>query len=84
MSNWPLKFNNSQDDSPAQFLNDLYRFKRGYQITDFDILENLDAVLSEEALEWCRVYINEKFNEEIINKIKFCNKKKKIKILILT
>ena len=43
MSNLPLKFRNNKEDRPAHFLDDLKRFKRGYQISGRDILENLDA-----------------------------------------
>ena len=28
MSNWPLKFRNNKEDSPAHFLDDLKRFKK--------------------------------------------------------
>ena len=34
MSNWPLKLRNNKEDSPAHFLDDLKRFKKGYQISD--------------------------------------------------
>ena len=49
MSNWPLKFRNNKEDSPAHFLDDLKRFKRGYQISSRDILENMDALLTKNA-----------------------------------
>ena len=52
MSNRPLKFRNNKEDSPAHFLDDLKRFKRGYQISSRDILENLDALLTEDAKDW--------------------------------
>ena len=41
---------NSKDDGPLQFLDYLYRFKSGYLITDFYILENLDALHSKKRL----------------------------------
>ena len=41
MSNWPLKFRNNKENSPAHFLDDLKRFKRGNQTNSRDILENL-------------------------------------------
>ena len=53
MNNWPLKFRNNKEDSPAHFLEDLKRFRRGYQINNRDILENLDALLIEDAKDWC-------------------------------
>ena len=95
MSNWPLKFMNNKEDSPTHFLDDLKRFKRGYQISSRDILENLDALLTEDAKDWClinrnswrtlsdffreftRTYMDEKFLEDIKQKIKFCNQKRK-------
>ena len=49
MSNWPLKFRNNKEDSPAHFLYDLKIFKRRYQISSRHILENLDALLTEDA-----------------------------------
>ena len=55
MSNWPLKFKNNKEDSPAHFLNDLKRFKKGYQVSSRDILENLDALLIEDAKDWCLI-----------------------------
>ena len=58
MSNWPLKFRNNKEDSPAHFLDDLKRFKRGYQISGSDILENLDALLTEDAKDWCLINKN--------------------------
>ena len=58
MSNWPLKFRNNKEDSPAHFLDDLKRFKRGYQITGRNILENLDALLTEDAKDWCLINKN--------------------------
>lgn len=54
MSGWPVKFRNNKVDNPAQFLNDLERFQRGYRISETDTLENIDAILAEEALEWCK------------------------------
>ena len=94
MSNWPLKFRNNKEENPAHFLDDLKRFKRGYQISGRDILENLDALLTEDAKHWClinrnswrtlpdffreftRTYMDEKFLEEIKQKIKVCNQKR--------
>ena len=49
MLNWPVKFRNNIDDSSTYFLNNLFRFKKGYKINKQDILENLDAVLIGEA-----------------------------------
>ena len=49
MVNWPVRFRNNIDDSPTHFLDDLLWFKRGCRINEKDILENLDAVLVEEA-----------------------------------
>ena len=94
MSNWSLKFRNNKEDIPAHFLDDLKRFKSGYQKSRRDILENLDALLTEDANDWClininswrtlsdffreftRTYIDEKFLEEIEQKMKFCNQKR--------
>ena len=53
MSNWSLKLRNNKEDSPANFLDVLERFKRGYQISSTDILENLDALLIEDAKDLC-------------------------------
>ena len=58
MSNWLLKFRNNKEDSPAHFLDDLKRFKRGYQIGSRDILENLDAFSIEDAKDWCLINEN--------------------------
>ena len=58
MSNWPLKFRNNKEDTPAHFLDDLKRFKRGCQISSRDILENLDALLIEDAKDWCLINRN--------------------------
>ena len=55
MLNQPIKFKNSIDYSPTCFLNNLFRFKRGYKINEQDILENLDAVLIGEAQSWYQV-----------------------------
>ena len=57
MSNWPLKFRNNKD-SPAHFLDDLKRFKKGYQISSRDILGNLDALLTVDAKDWCLINRN--------------------------
>ncbi|XP_043475821.1 uncharacterized protein LOC122507278 [Leptopilina heterotoma] len=54
MSNWPVKFHNNKTDNPVQFLEELFRFMRGYEIPENRVLENIDAVLADEALEWCR------------------------------
>ena len=58
MNNWPLKFINNKEDSRAHFLDDLKRFKKGYQISGRDILENLDALLTEDAKDWCLINRN--------------------------
>lgn len=50
MSNWSFKFRNSKLDAPAKFLENLFIFKKGYHISNYDKLENLDAVFAEEAL----------------------------------
>ena len=55
MSNWPVKSGNNTDDSPTIFLNNLFRFKRGYKMNEQDTLENLDAVLIGEAQSWYQV-----------------------------
>ena len=55
MSNWPIKFRNNKKDSLANLLEYLKRFKRGYQMNDRDILENLDALLIENAKDWCLI-----------------------------
>ena len=52
VSNWPLQFRNNKEDSPAHFLDDLKRFKRGYRINNRDIFENLNALLIEDAKNW--------------------------------
>ena len=53
MSNWTLKFRNNKEDSPAYFLEDLKRFKNGYQMSSRDIIENLDSSLIKNANAWC-------------------------------
>ena len=58
MRNWPLKFRNNKEDSPVHFLDDLKIFKGGYQISGRDILENLDALLTEDAKDWCLINRN--------------------------
>lgn len=55
MSNWPFKFKNNKSDNPAEFLDNFYRFKRGYKISNQDILENLDALFLDDALEWYKL-----------------------------
>lgn len=57
-SNCPIKFHNNKVENPAQFLDELFRFKRGYEISENNLLENIDAVLVDEALEWCRTIRN--------------------------
>ena len=58
MSNWLIKFRNNKQNSPAHFLENLKRFKRRYQISSRDILENLDALLIENAKDWCLINRN--------------------------
>lgn len=55
MANWPIKFRNNEEDSPAQFLDYLFRFQRRYHIRQCDLLENLDAVFQDVALDWYRI-----------------------------
>ena len=55
MLNWPVKFGNNTDDSSTNFLNNLLRFKRGYEMNEQNTLENLDAVLIGEAQSWYQV-----------------------------
>ena len=84
MRNWPLKFRNNKEDSTAHFLEDLKRFKRGYQIGSRDLLENLDAFLIEDAKDLClinknswrtlsgflREFINTYMDENLLEEIK--------------
>ena len=57
-SSFEREFRNNKEDIPAHFLDDLRRFKRGYQISTRDILENLDAMLIEDAKDWCLINEN--------------------------
>ena len=65
MSGQPIRFKNKEVNSPTDYTSQLIRFQRDYQINDEDILENLDALLQEEADEWFHVaknnwlYLNE-------------------------
>ena len=52
VSNWPLKFRNNKEDSPAHFLDDLKRLKKGCQISSRDISENLNALLIEDVKDY--------------------------------
>ena len=65
MLNCSVKFGNNTDDSPTIFLNNLSKFKRGHKIIEQDTLENLDAVLIEEAQIWYKVNKRNWHNLEI-------------------
>lgn len=49
LSNCPIKFRKNKEDSLACNLDELKRFKRGYEINDREILENFDSLLIEDA-----------------------------------